>query len=448
MKKLEIFFIFCCYLTTLVLILFCFNIYLKNDNITEIRYKKFNDDTLSPYPSISFCTQLRPNMVSENKLKKFGIETNKSSYNDFLLGNFWDQKMLDINYDEATTSVEDYIFYSRAFKSFDPELKQNGVALQKIKEQILPSYMAVYKCISFDLPNEIQQRIKFVTIALKNSIFANGMFPENGQFLSHFHFPNNLFGTSIGTKWSWQSKNITSSDLHRVLQFKITSTEVLNRRNKVANACKHYKNFDQSFKDSLMKVIGCAPPYWKTTHNLSQCQSQTQMKVFAKEAFKAYNGNSEEIRYIVKPCMELKQIAYTHTDTEYDIKSSMDFSPGLGLNDSITKFFIDFSNSDFKEIKEVEAFGIESLVGNVGGYVSLFLGLSIIQFPTLCVFFRRKFSIRGKGVRDSQRNLSDSLIRTSPIMKRGSIKVCPKQMENGKDISTNERLEAIEERLI
>ena len=167
MKKLELFFSFCCYLATLALLVFCFNIYLKDDNITEIRYKKFNDDTFSPYPSISFCTQLTPNMVSENKLKKFGIEINKSSYIDFLMGKFWDEKMLDLNYDEATTSMENYIFYSRVFKSFDPELKQNGIALQKIKVQTLPSYLGVYKCISLDLPNEIQQRIKYVTIALK-----------------------------------------------------------------------------------------------------------------------------------------------------------------------------------------------------------------------------------------------------------------------------------------
>ena len=441
-KTFQIFFSVCCYLVTLALLVFCCNIYFKNENITEIKYKKFNDDSISPYPSISICSQLAPNMFKEDKLKDRGIETNASSYHDFLKGKFWDEKMLDVNYEEVTAPMESYVLYSRAFKNFDPDLKQNGIAFQKIKADSLPTYMGVYKCITFDLPNEIQKRIKYATIVLENSIFTNGMFPENEKFLSHFHFPNYLYGTSIGTKWSWQSKNLTSSYVHRVLQFTITSTEVLNRRNKGGNTCIHHTDHDKDYKDKAMEAAGCIPPYWKTTRNFSRCQSQTQMKILAREAFKAYNGHLEDVRDIVKPCIELKKITFSHSDTEYDIKSSMEFSRGLELknNDSITKIFIDFANSDFKEIKEVEAFGIESLVGNVGGYIGLFLGLSIIQLPTFCVFLGQRFTIRGKEVRDSQRKL--------PIMTKSSIEIYPKQKDNRKDINTKERFEAIEESLI
>ena len=84
------------------------------------------------------------------------IETNSSSYNEFLKGKLWDEKMLDISYDEATTPLENYVLYSGAFKSFDPEIKQNVIAFQEIKEKALPSYLAVYRCISFDLSNEIK----------------------------------------------------------------------------------------------------------------------------------------------------------------------------------------------------------------------------------------------------------------------------------------------------
>ena len=191
-----------------------------------------------------------------------------------------------------------------------------------------------------------------------------------------------------------------------------------------------------------MKMIGCTPPYWRATSNLSRCQSKKQMKIFAKEAFKPYNENLVNVTSFVKPCIELKKITYSHTDTEYGTKSFAELTPGLEpkFNESITTFFIDFSNSDFKEIKEVEAFGIESLVGNVGGYIGLFLGLSIIQLPTFCVFLGQKFTIRGKEMSDDKRKLS--------ILTKRSVENCPKQNQNGKDISTNERLEAIEECLL
>ena len=294
MKKLEVFFSACCYLATLALLAFCLNIFFKNENITEIKFKKFNDDPISPYPSISFCSQLTSNMLKEPKLKEFRIETNVSSYNDFLTGKFWDEKMLDINYNEATTPMENYIFYARAFETFDPELKHEGIVFQKVKVTSIPSYWRFYRCITFDLSNAIKQQIRYLTIALNNSIFTNGMFPENDKFIMSFHFPNHLFGTSIGTKWTWQIRDKLSSDLHRVFEFKITSTEVLTRRNKAGATCKHYTDLDNVYKDEWMKMVGCAPPYWKATRNYRRCPSNKQMKMFAKEAFESIQRKSRQ----------------------------------------------------------------------------------------------------------------------------------------------------------
>ena len=108
-----------------------------------------------------------------------------------------------------------------------------------------------------------------------------------------------------------------------------------------------------------MKMIGCTPPYWRATSNLSRCQSKKQMKIFAKEAFKPYNENLVNVTSFVKPCIELKKITYTDIDTEYDTKSAIEFSPGLELKENETRFFIDFLNSDFKEIKESKHLGLK-----------------------------------------------------------------------------------------
>ena len=87
--------------------------------------------------------------------------------------------------------------------------------------------------------------------------------------------------------------------------------------------------------------------------------------------------------------------------TQYDPEHATEFSPGLELedNENITKFFVDFVNSDFKEVQQVKAFGIESLVGNVGGYIGLFLGLSIIQLPTFFIFLAKKIDDFAKGAK-------------------------------------------------
>ena len=405
------FFSICCYLAPLILFVYCTCIYLKNEDVTEVKYKKFNDESLIPYPSISFCTQLSTEMFNESVIGTYGIGINSTSYNDFLKGKFWDDRMIDIDFNDVSAPIQNYIVYSKAFKTFEPETKGNGISLPEFEITTLPSYHGVYKCITFDLPNQARQRVKYLTIALKSSIFENGVHPETEKFIINFNFPKSLFVSAIAVKWSWPATNKVNSDLHYINEFRITSTEVLRRRNKIGNVCKLHINLDNEYKNTLIELIGCVPPYWNVSGTFSQCRSQEQMRRFAIEAFKAYNENLEEIDNLVKPCIELKKFQYEYTETQYDPKHSTEFSPGLKLenNENITKFFVDFINSDFKEIQQVKAFGIESLVGNVGGYIGLFLGLSIIQLPTFLAFMAKKIEVFRKSAKGSSkepRNIS------------------------------------------
>ena len=82
-NKCIMFFRICCYLATILLFVYCTCIYLKNEDVTEIKYKKFNDDSLIPYPSISFCTQLSTEMFNESVIGTYGNGINSTSYNDF-----------------------------------------------------------------------------------------------------------------------------------------------------------------------------------------------------------------------------------------------------------------------------------------------------------------------------------------------------------------------------
>ena len=50
---------------------------------------------------------------------------------------------------------------------------------------------------------------------------------------------------------------------------------------------------------------------------------------------------------------------------------------------TFTKFDICFKGSRYKIIRSVRAFNEESLIGNLGGYVGLFLGVAIWQAPDI-----------------------------------------------------------------
>ena len=62
----------------------------------------------------------------------------------------------------------------------------------------------------------------------------------------------------------------------------------------------------------------------------------------------------------------------------------------ISKKDSITLINVDVVDRSLKEIKQIMAFGIESLIANVGGYIGLFLGFAIIQLPAFCLDVKRQ----------------------------------------------------------
>ena len=102
----------------------------------------------------------------------------------------------------------------------------------------------------------------------------------------------------------------------------------------MGNICKLHSDLDDEYKNTLIEMIGCVPPYWDVSGTSRPCRSLEQMRRFAIEAFKAYNENLEEIDNLVKPCIELKKFQYDYTETQYDPKHATEFSPGLVLEDN------------------------------------------------------------------------------------------------------------------
>ena len=94
-------------------------------------------------------------------------------------------------------------------------------------------------------------------------------------------------------------------------------------------------------------------------------------------------------------------------EAEIDIKDVTDSATQEKLlqNESYTNFYISFMEAKFKQIKLVKAFGIETFVGNVGGYVGLFLGLSIIEIPKLVMLLYRKLLGQNKTNKDTENNV-------------------------------------------
>ena len=74
----------------------------------------------------------------------------------------------------------------------------------------------------------------------------------------------------------------------------------------------------------------------------------------------------------------------------------------IPIPDDIAIKFL-YTEKMYEEIRYIKAIGFENWLSNVGGFVGIFLGYSMMQFPEFLLFFanvlnhERKKQFRGKG---------------------------------------------------
>ena len=161
------------------------------------------------------------------------------------------------------------------------------------------------------------------------------------------------------------------------VKIRIQGTEIIHRRNKYNLPCnENWKHDDKMIIDKLISNIGCKPQYWvnwTTNEDIKLCKSQ---KEYA--AFRVPPVHQIDLNFLEKfssPCREIQTIIST-TTTKVIISHD-------NRNQTINNMQLDirFSNTRYKEIRNVRSFDEESLIGNLGGYIGLFLGVAIWQAP-------------------------------------------------------------------
>ena len=71
------------------------------------------------------------------------------------------------------------------------------------------------------------------------------------------------------------------------------------------------------------------------------------------------------------PCQSIESLTYDYSETKGVDKSQ----------ESRFMVIVHFPNLKYRQIEHVQEYDLESLLGNIGGYIGLFLGYSLINFP-------------------------------------------------------------------
>ena len=78
-------------------------------------------------------------------------------------------------------------------------------------------------------------------------------------------------------------------------------------------------------------------------------------------------------------------------------------------NENETYFIVDykFDHSTFREIHLLKAYDLKNLVGNVGGYIGMFLGYAFLHLPSL---FKNAFQNTWKWIQQKKWNSANTRV--------------------------------------
>ena len=379
-KAIEYFFAFVCIAATIATTCWCAYIFYEDHDVSLVDFKQYNEEKEYIYPSYSLVFW---NPFKEEKLKSYGDGINTSTYSQFLEGTYWDERMLNISYDDVTIDIGDYFlgydiwFFNGTFTSITDF--EHG-SIDGWEPPRVSFRQARWKAFAVQQPYRKGQMVAGLSIKIRTNIFRDGIRPHKtnydpssstfGGFEFAVHYPGQMFrSTILGLgKWEWPKRTNSSSKTFE-MSFTRKGMEVLLRRNKRAKPCNEdWLNYDSSVLKGIMRDVGCRPPYYDFS-DLPLCSTMNTMKRVASLTF-------EDLNNFAPPCRAISTIQFDYEELDED-----DATTGTIIQPSFFRLSITTLDTTFKLIQLVKSYDIQSLIGNAGGYLGIFLGYAIYQMP-------------------------------------------------------------------
>ena len=342
--------------------------YQLNEDSTTIEYKLVNEINDIVHPEFSFGI-LEPFLNDELQkiLNVSNDDTLDDQYIQFLRGNeTYFEKFKDVEYEKVTPNIFKYLekidFYWITGSNFTklscsdmqncPFVKlrnnYNGFMewhfMKAYGLQINRKYAKDVTQIEFSFNADLENVIKQV-----ERIFVT------------FNYPNQFLRSLEGSTLIWhQPGNESNRDI-----FDIISFEILKRRNKKNEQClSEWRLYDDLILESHMKKMKCKAPYQKPFNNLKPCGTAFDMKR------SIYNGHYDRGNAFERPCQEMPTITYKHL---------FHYNPIPENETKKFRFFLQYPRRG-KVITQSRAIDGQSLIGSIGGYIGLLLGMQLRYF--------------------------------------------------------------------
>jgi hypothetical protein len=434
-------FLIVCVIVTLSFTVYCTHQYLKNEDVSVVKFEEYHKDKDDGYPAVTMCFShyFRYDDELKNmgalkkafdefkdlvKVRSFNSGTEGSgmnrcntqitlydSYTKFLSGkSLYNEKCLrdnqrfeeaaiklsrefsKVSHENMVINITEYLLL--ALVETDPkdvgeDFKYDNHGKIKSQNWIPKHYLSgsnpERQCWTFEMPI-LTDRKKIVRFGLifNGTIFKDpanlGVRPAAKGFEVKLSYPKQESKAKV-SKINWiEDKGANGEGAAYTMKFDVQNMIVQKKRNKHEKKCiDNWKEYDEwNFKRKI-KILGCQPSHW-ILHNTKTILPNC---VDAKDLKKAYELTLG--KHATDPCQMVEKMAYSYHELDGMANNNEYVEETDKVNENLFQVMIEFQGETFMKITQTRDYDLQSLVGNAGGYIGLFLGVALIQLPAFLI---------------------------------------------------------------
>ena len=347
MDACRIFVKLCCFIGLISMVAYWVHKFLIVDrDIGVVDYELHETDI--DLPTLSICIR---NPFLDKKIRSVDSQLNEDSYLRYLQGNIDEVKFQDIEYENVSLDLNEYLLaLGITYRNRSTIFKEGP----KKRIDVIYNGMNYYfvKCFSHQLDKHERREVYEVIYVFNKTRLFNDLsdsVPKKERILLYVYYPNHFL------------MKVTPDELYRSSStfVSIKDIEFIKARNTRRRGCmEQERTYDALVLKKHIEKIGCTAPYHGSYNSFPRCRNKTEMKNYLYDLDKAKKD------YYPPACNRISKMIIS-----YYAQSSEDHQ---------LFYAVGYLNEWMKIIHQSKEVDIHSLIGNIGGYVGLFLGKIII----------------------------------------------------------------------
>ena len=323
---------------------------VEDRDIGVVDYESLEESNNNLFPVVSFCFWdiFLPDEFHDNESK-----IDKSQYLSYLTGEIYDEAYEKIDYWNVTFDLEDYFIEGQVQWSNETGYRNATMSFIHTESFNGPYFDGYFrKCFEVSSDIYFHSHVKDVYLSYNMKALLDDLKVDYPIDLTYnVHYSGQFLLAPNDPSW------MTIESGGENLNIWIEHVELLRSRNSARRTCiapKRDVSYDSMVANKHLDNEGCRLPYLKPYKKYQLCNTQEKMNS-AK-----YSFNKIRKRYLPIACERFSRLSFMSQNSNSDSNTTWAFS---------------ITYPDYAEVitqsKEVD---IHTLIGNIGGYVGLFLG--------------------------------------------------------------------------